>query len=308
MEERVAAVQAIEFVGAEQYLELLHRAFLDSQPAVRCAALTALGTTADARDMALVALDQADLAVRSTAMLLLATHGDWRDVAAIDRVLTLSGGTENIELRSFAVQALQAIGTQDAERVLQRLVANDESLAIQERAAHALGREWAPPRRPRRRSSVQLQAGVDFASTDRNPLATIQTDAGDLVVELLREAAPHHVKNFRELAESGFFDGLKFHRVEPGFVIQGLDPRGDGWGTGGEFLRDEINRELYFEGTLGMPNAGPDTGGCQIFLTHVPTPHLDGRYTVFGRVVRGMAVVHAIDVGTQCRRVEIIDR
>ena len=87
-------------------------------------------------------------------------------------------------------------------------------------------------------------------------------------------------------------------------MVQGLDPRGDGWGTGGVFLRDEINPMLYGRGAIGMPNAGPDSGGCQIFITHVPTPHLDGNYTVFGQVVAGMDVVDALDVGDVCRRVE----
>jgi cyclophilin family peptidyl-prolyl cis-trans isomerase len=99
---------------------------------------------------------------------------------------------------------------------------------------------------------------------------------------------------------------LTFHRVVSGFVVQGLDPRGDGWGTGGIFLRDEINPVPYLAGTVGMPNAGPDTGGCQIFITHVPAPHLDGRYTVLGRVVDGIDVVDALDLGDLCRRVELL--
>ena len=87
--------------------------------------------------------------------------------------------------------------------------------------------------------------------------------------------------------------------------FQWRDPRGDGWGTGDVFLRDEINSVPYLSGAVGMPNAGPDTGGCQLFITHVPTPHLDGNYTVFARVVEGMDVVHAIDVGDAVERVTL---
>jgi cyclophilin family peptidyl-prolyl cis-trans isomerase len=105
---------------------------------------------------------------------------------------------------------------------------------------------------------------------------------------------------------AGKCDGLPIHRVVSGFVVQGLDPRGDGWGTGGVFLRDEIGRTPYLRGTLGMPNAGPDSGGCQFFLTLEPTPHLDGRYTVFGRVVSGMDVVDSLDVGDVCTQAEVI--
>ena len=102
---------------------------------------------------------------------------------------------------------------------------------------------------------------------------------------------------FLERVDAGFYDGLIWHRVVSNFVIQGGDPRGDGWGSDGENVRDEINAVRYGRGTLGMPKAGKDTGGCQLFITHVPTPHLDGNYTVFGRVVSGLDVIDAIEVG-----------
>ena len=87
------------------------------------------------------------------------------------------------------------------------------------------------------------------------------------------------------------------HRVVSDFVIQGGDPRGDGWGGPGYALRDEINTVRFDRGAVGMPKSGRDTGGCQIFVTHVPTPHLDGNYTVFGKVISGMDVVDRIEVG-----------
>ena len=127
------------------------------------------------------------------------------------------------------------------------------------------------------------------------------------MLELLLDEAPRHAASFLALARAGTFDGLRFHRVVTGFVIQGLDPRGDGWGTGGVFVRDEINPARYVAGAVGMPNSGHDTAGCQIFITHIPTPHLDGSYTVFARVVEGMDVVHAIDLGDLCERVELGD-
>jgi cyclophilin family peptidyl-prolyl cis-trans isomerase len=111
---------------------------------------------------------------------------------------------------------------------------------------------------------------------------------------------------FVERVEAGKVTGLPIHRVVTGFVVQGLDPRGDGWGTGGFFLRDEIQREPYQRGSIGMPNAGPDNGGCQLFVTLVPTPHLDGRYTVYGRVLTGMETIDALDLGDRCLAAQVL--
>ena len=113
----------------------------------------------------------------------------------------------------------------------------------------------------------------------------------------LAKEAPIHVASFIELVQAGHYDGLLWHRVVPNFVIQGGDPRGDGWGGAGYLLRDEINRISYERGTVGMPKAGKDTGGGQLFITHVPTPHLDGNYTVFARVISGVEVVDRIELG-----------
>ena len=91
----------------------------------------------------------------------------------------------------------------------------------------------------------------------------------------------------------------------PNFVIQGGDPRGDGWGGAGFTLRDEIGRRRFKRGTVGMPKAGKDTGGGQLFITHVPTPHLDGNYTIFGEVTEGLELVDAIEIGDRIIWAEI---
>jgi len=116
-------------------------------------------------------------------------------------------------------------------------------------------------------------------------------------MELYLRDAPEHVSSIVHLARSGFYDGLLFHRVVPAFVVQGGDPRTDGWGDNGRSLPHEINPHPYLRGSVGMPTAGPDTGGCQFFIDHLPTPHLDGKYTVFGRVILGMEVVDQVQVG-----------
>ena len=109
---------------------------------------------------------------------------------------------------------------------------------------------------------------------------------------------------FLDLARRGYFDGLTFHRVVPGFVVQGGDPRGDGNGGPGFALRDEIGERPYGRGVVGMALSGKDTGGSQLFVTLAPAPHLDGRYTVFGWVASGMDVVDKIRPGDVIEKVE----
>ncbi|MFW5951220.1 MAG: peptidylprolyl isomerase, partial [Gemmatimonadota bacterium] len=126
------------------------------------------------------------------------------------------------------------------------------------------------------------------------PRATIETPHGLITVELLSDEAPMTVHNFISLAERGYFDGGVWHRVIPNFVLQDGAPGGDPSGGPGWTIRDEINRVRYDRGMLGMALSGPDTGGSQWFITHSPQPHLDGGYTVFGRVVDGMDAADAI--------------
>ncbi|HEX6309819.1 MAG TPA: peptidylprolyl isomerase [Longimicrobiales bacterium] len=126
------------------------------------------------------------------------------------------------------------------------------------------------------------------------PQAVIATPYGDIVLDLAAADAPLTVHNFTSLIESGYYGGTRWHRVVPNFVIQDGDPRGDGSGGPGYAIRDEINPLRYQRGTLGMALSGPDTGGSQFFITLSPQPHLDGGYTVFGRVSSGMDVVDRI--------------
>lgn len=126
------------------------------------------------------------------------------------------------------------------------------------------------------------------------PLVVITTAHGDIEIELAVADAPLTVLNFLSLIESGYYNGSRWHRVVPNFVIQDGDPRGDGSGGPGYAIRDEINMRRYLRGTLGMALSGPDTGGSQFFITHSPQPHLDGGYTVFGRVRAGMDAVDRV--------------
>jgi cyclophilin family peptidyl-prolyl cis-trans isomerase len=127
--------------------------------------------------------------------------------------------------------------------------------------------------------------------------ATLHTTHGAVTLELFEEDAPKTVENFRGLAAEGFYDGLVFHRVIPGFMVQGGCPLGTGTGGPGYTFEDEINRNKVERGALAMANAGPDTNGSQFFLvTADAAPWLDGKHTVFGRVAEGMDAVDAIEV------------
>ena len=136
-------------------------------------------------------------------------------------------------------------------------------------------------------------------------MATIETDRGTIVLELYPEHAPKTVNNFVFLAQEGFYDGLKFHRVIANFMIQGGDPTGTGAGGPGYKFEDEVksNPLKHETGVISMANAGPNTNGSQFFITHGPQPHLDGRHTVFGKVVTGMDVVNSIEQGDVMEKV-----
>lgn len=144
-----------------------------------------------------------------------------------------------------------------------------------------------------------------------NPHADFQTSQGNFTIELFADRAPNTVKNFKDLADKGFYDGLTFHRVIAGFMIQGGCPKGTGMGGPGYTIKDEFHAELKHdaEGILSMANAGPNTGGSQFFITLAATPWLDRKHAVFGRVSQGMDVVKkigAVRTGAQDRPVETV--
>jgi len=147
----------------------------------------------------------------------------------------------------------------------------------------------------------------DFGLPPEIKYVSVLTSRGRLVIELFTDEAPLVTKNFITLIGRRFYDGLKFHRVVPDFVVQGGDPRGDGWGGPGYTVRDQINRRKFMRGTVGLPSAGMDTGGCQIFICLSEQPHLDGRYTAFGQVVKGMNILDRIAEGDTIEEIRIIE-
>ncbi len=143
-------------------------------------------------------------------------------------------------------------------------------------------------------------------SLEEGAKVVVQTKKGNIEMELIPKKAPGSVANFVQLVQNGFFDGKNFHRVVPNFVVQGGGTRGDGWGLLDYSIRTEVPMMYYDqEGYVGMASAGKDTECTQWFITHSPTPHLDGKYSIFAKVVNGMDVVHKLTIGDQIEKVII---
>ncbi|MCR9053409.1 MAG: peptidylprolyl isomerase [bacterium] len=145
---------------------------------------------------------------------------------------------------------------------------------------------------------------LDDLSEDR--LVTINTNRGAITLEMMPEFAPGTVANFIALVRQGFYQDKTIHRVVPNFVIQGGCPRGDGYGSLDYTIRSELPPLYYDEaGYVGMASAGNHTECTQFFITHSPTPHLDGEYTIFARVTDGLEVVHQTQVGDYIKNIEL---
>lgn len=155
---------------------------------------------------------------------------------------------------------------------------------------------------------VQMQ--MESASYDKDVVVCIKTSKGDIKLTIFATKTPKTASNFLQLAEAGYYDGLKFHRVIPDFMIQGGCPQGTGAGGPGYKFGDEFHPELTHSGPgiLSMANAGPGTNGSQFFITHVETAWLDGKHTVFGKVVADsdQDVVNSIQGGDEIISIELV--
>jgi peptidylprolyl isomerase/peptidyl-prolyl cis-trans isomerase B (cyclophilin B) len=150
--------------------------------------------------------------------------------------------------------------------------------------------------------------GVKGAKKVKQAAVITLEKGGEIRIELYPEDAPKTVENFVTLAKKEFYNGLTFHRVVPGFVVQGGDPKGNGTGGPGYTIKAEFNKRKHVRGTLAMARSQhPDSAGSQFYITYGPTPHLDGNYTVFGQVVSGMEHVDRIAQGDRMKSVRIVE-
>jgi peptidylprolyl isomerase len=301
---RAAAIEASGIAGDEVAIdELISTAKKDKDPMLRAAAVRGLAHFHGQRiSSTLVALlNDKDWVVATEAVTALGELEDRSAVAALIAAYTnrhervdvdvhteILAVLKKLKAAESADLAYEALGDADrrvrtaAKELLEEIGASTPEMKTD--------RQWYEENfQPKRKADLTPPFGLKRA--------LIKTSRGDVEIELFGDDATQTAATFIKLAQSGFYDGLSFHRVVPNFVVQGGCPRGDGWGDPGYSIRAEINQHKYGRGYLGIADSGKDTGGSQFFITHSQQPHLDGRYTIFGRVIKGMEVVDRIDQG-----------
>lgn len=314
-EERVAALMGLAGPG--------------KPPIVRQAALSALATVDAAQVNPLVraALSDKDVGVATAAASVAsarAVDAARRDPEAVDPLLAMATD-DRVEWMEARVSALAALATlaQPGEAAVRPEASGAEvpepseepagpppwvAQAVEPLGSHAHAAVRSAARRVLAGDAAALErfdratiAAADFGSfttalaDESEPWGLdLETTAGHVIIDFSGSAAILNQRNLGKLAQQGLYAGTRLHRVVPGFVVQGGDPRGDGYGGPGHFVPCERSSIKYERGTVGIALAGKDTGGSQFFITHAPQPHLDGRYTVVGQVVEGMEVVDGL--------------
>jgi cyclophilin family peptidyl-prolyl cis-trans isomerase/HEAT repeat protein len=252
-------------------------------------------------------LSDADFYARATAISVLSGHPNGADgsrvLTSYSRALADSGNDARIAAIQYLAAAWKADSTgfsPELKRQVTSLKPSDDPLVRAGADSVSIFATWpSTSGNPKPLSWYQdiVRTYVVPALGGQTQRATITTRRGAIVLELFGAEAPITVWNFMNLARTGYYRGTGFHRVVPNFVAQDGDPRDDGNGGPGYAIRDEMNPHRYERGALGMALSGPDTGGSQYFITHSPQPHLDGHYTVFGRVVSGFPALDAVVQG-----------
>ncbi|HEU4830006.1 MAG TPA: peptidylprolyl isomerase [Gemmatimonadales bacterium] len=260
-------------------------------------------------------ITQADVAVRAIAAGIIGEAPTAADIPLLSAAYERAARDTAPDAALAALEGLLAIarstdgGAARVESEFVQRAATPRNYVIRRWAEErwpSLTRRWGPayPLTPSR--TVQdyrelVRRFIVAPDSVRRPHVVLELERGSVEIELLGPDAPMTVANFLSLVDRGVLNGSRWHRVVPDFVVQGGDPRGDGWGAAGPPVRDEINRERYLLGTVGMALSGPDTGTSQFFITLGPQPHLDGTYTVFGRVVGSYASLMRITQGDVIR-------
>ncbi len=328
---RLVAVQALRVVAAdtstggldspgESARTVLLQLLGDRDPRVVASALTSLLPldTILQRSLARRFVHHRDEVVRAVAAQQLIEWADSGDIDLLADAYELGAADRIPDARIAIVKALGAIAERDfvsrsmiETRFLARFPTCDNYLVrhAAEEDFEVAADLWGPSR------PVDAGRGIaDYRDLVRGmvlpaergeyrPSLIIEADRGDIVIELFAADAPLTVQSFLDLVDRRYFDGGLWHRVVPNFVIQAGDPRGDGWGSPGFAIRDEVSRRRFDRGTVGVALSGPDTGGSQFFITHSPQPHLDGTFTIFGQVRTGFEFLDRITWGERIRRI-----
>ncbi len=309
---RLSAVRQLGVYADAADLEKLLQLATSDEVRVAGAAIEAWGKVSEEKippelkDILRAALGKGDLVLTSLSADFAASH-QWTDFAAdLARVYRSMNGADYLETRLAILGALEAIGGPSEVPVLEEAL-NDPERVVVMAAASAYKKitgvdvshripvasrvEGATPSM----AEIERAVGVNvLLETERGPIEIITT-----------RDAPIVSLSFLNLVKKGFYNHLTFHRVVPHFVAQGGDPRGDGYGGPGYLIRDTVTLTSHDRGTIGMATAGKDTAGCQFFFNHDPNLHLDGQYTVFARVVRGLNIMDQLEVGDRIFRAAI---
>jgi cyclophilin family peptidyl-prolyl cis-trans isomerase/HEAT repeat protein len=309
---RAAAVNAATNGNRRLATQVGNEMKSDKDPRVRAAAYSAIAgndtvLTPAVHDALIGGLSDPDYIVRANIIGTLqrrASAADARLIAdAYERSARDSGNDARIAAISYLAAAWKrdsvAFAPQLRERI-GRMRPSTDPLVRAEAAHSSVFHGWESTSgtpKPLEWYQSIVRTYVLPSLNGNRPRATIKTARGDIVLDMFGADAPITVDNFFRLARTGYYRGTRFHRVVPNFVAQDGDPRDDGNGGPGYAIRDEMNPRRYDRGALGMALSGPDTGGSQYFITHSPQPHLDGHYTVFGRVLRGFPALDAIVQG-----------
>ena len=312
---RIAMIDGAASKAVDQHAREIADRLGDTDPRVRSAAVAALATaSANSREaigwsaLRDAAMHDTDVGVRSAALNTLVRSATPSDVpVALDGYERAIRDTSS-DAREAALMVIAAAWRRDSsgfadslQARLQRLAAPADPLMRARVVSVTPLAHWAtavsaemPPLSEYERI---VRTIVAPALAGRPPFLVIATARGPIRIVLDGVRAPMTADHLSRLARAGYFRNLRFHRVVPAFVAQGGDPRGDGSGGPGYAIRDELNRNAYVRGAVGMALSGPDTGGSQFFLTLAPQPHLNGHYTVFGRVIAGLAAMDALTQG-----------
>jgi cyclophilin family peptidyl-prolyl cis-trans isomerase/HEAT repeat protein len=280
----------------------------DSDAMVRAQALATIADdkVAANADLIRTGLDDADVVVRGYSTERYSHLSEPGKLAKLQAAETRARGDQQNDARISAVRALADFEWPEREAFLRGLLA-DRDTVIRRIAADLIEQKLKQPRPSFTPLAVPARDYTAIVQWSRTPhTATIKLARGAIRVALLTQEAPMTTWNFAQLAGAHYFDNSSFMRVVPNFVIQGGDPRNDMEGGPGYAIRDEMNLQKYTRGAVGMALSGPDTGGSQYFITHSPQPHLDGGYTIFGRVTDGMtAVVDQVERGDKVETITI---
>lgn len=310
---RAAAAESLVYLSPNEVKPYRERLAVDPSPLVRLTVLASLKApeaVKESRPLVNSALTDPDPGVRAAAIDALGLLNDPAVIPILAEAVGKSSADASPDVAIAAISVCEKLRSDPDARAVVESAYRQRKTLVARLARRSLLQTFRadpaafpPPQYKTGRTPADY--ATLLAEAKKPWQARVETGRGEFTILLLGEAAPMTVSNFVKLAREKYFDGLTIHRVVPNFVLQDGDPSGTGNGGPGYEIRDEINPLEYGRGTVGMALSGPDTGGSQWFVTHSPQPHLDGLYTVFGRVVSGQDVVERIEQGDRIVRVTV---